>query len=321
MPLVSTPYHCPLPLRNGHLHTVVPSLLRRVPPVTTDRQRLATPDGDFLDVDRYRAGNHRLAVITHGLEGDSRQPYVQGLATALARAGFDVAAWNLRGCSGTPNRLPLSYHSGATNDLHTVLSHTLTDTPYRQAVLAGFSLGGNITLKYLADHAATLDSRIAAAVAFSVPCDLAASAAHLARPSNAIYMRRFLISLTAKIRAKRERFPGHIDTTGIEKMRTFQEFDDRYTAPLHGFRDAADYWARASCGPALHLLRVPALLVNAADDPFLPAACYPRAAAAASDHLFLETPRHGGHVGFASSMNSPTYWSESRALTFFDDVL
>ncbi|MDG2123068.1 MAG: alpha/beta fold hydrolase [Verrucomicrobiales bacterium] len=322
MPLVPTgSYRPPALLRNGHLHTIAPSLLRRVPLLTADRQRIPTPDGDFLDIDYYRAGNPRVAVIAHGLEGDSRQPYVQGLATALARAGYDIAAWNLRGCSGSPNLLPLSYHSGATNDLHTVLTSILTNTLYQKIVLAGFSLGGNITLKYLADHALTLDPRIAAAVAFSVPCDLAASATHLGNPSNRLYMARFLVSLTAKIRAKQKRFPGSIDTSGLDRIRTFKEFDDRYTAPLHGFRDAADYWARASSGPALHLLRVPALLVNALDDPFLPPACYPRETAAASDHLFLETPPRGGHVGFVSSLNSPAYWSESRAVTFFADVL
>jgi uncharacterized protein len=318
MPLVSeSSYLPPTGLSNGHVQTIFPALFRQVPLVTRERERIPTPDGDFLDLDwNLDRNSSRLAILTHGLEGDSRNPYMQGMAAALHRAGWDVLAWNLRGCSGEPNRLVSSYHSGATGDLHTVIQHALTAPRLRQVALVGFSLGGNLTLKYLGDFADTLDSRLIGAVAFSVPCDLASSSRRLEGWVQRLYMRRFLVTLRKKIREKMELFPGRLDDAGLDAMRTFREFDGAYTAPLHGYQDANDYWRRASCKPVLYRIGIPTLLVNARNDPFLAPPCFPSEAAGASSCFHLEVPASGGHIGFPAFNPQNEYWSESRAVEF-----
>jgi len=315
MPLIArSTYAAPFWLRGGHAQTIFPALFRRVPWITRERERIETPDGDFLDLDWARMGRtNRVAILAHGLEGDSRNAYVQGMVGALARAGWDVAAWNCRGCSGEPNRLLRSYHSGATEDLAAVVDHVLADGRYRRVDLVGFSLGGNITLKYLGDLGAEIDPRVTRAVAFSVPCDLASSSRQLESGANRIYMDRFMVNLRAKIRTKMRMFPGALSDDGLDAMRTFREFDGAYTAPLHGYRDAEDYWARASSRPVLGRIAIPALLVNARNDPFLPAECFPEAEARASAHFHLEAPREGGHIGFTAEGE---YWSETRAVEF-----
>ncbi len=303
----------------GHLQTILPAILRRVPIVTRIRERIETPDGDFLDLDwSDPSGSGNLAIITHGLEGNSTNACIQGMAGAFVRAGWDVLAWNLRGCSGEPNRLMRSYHSGSTDDLGTVIAHAARG--YQRIGLVGFSLGGNITLKYLGDAGAGIDPVIAGAVTFSVPCDLASSSLHLESPANRIYMRHFLGGLRKKIREKALMFPGRISEEGIGKMQTFREFDGAYTAPMNGFLSAEDYWQKASSRPVLEQIGVPALLVNARNDPFLPKECFPEEAAARSRFFRLESPRHGGHVGFFAPGRHGEFWSESRAVAFFSSL-
>lgn len=320
MPLLSAHYSPSWPLRCGHVQTIYAGLLRVVEGVHYQRERIDTPDGDFLDLDWSRVGSDRLVILSHGLEGTTQSRYVLGMTRALNRRGWDVLAWNFRGCSGEANRLPRSYHSGATDDLDTVIGHAVGG--YRNTALIGFSLGGNLTLKYLGERTSfDVERRIRAAAAFSVPCDLAEGSVQLARPSNALYMRRFMASLRQKIIDKAANHPAELDTIGIHGLRTFREFDDRYTAPLHGFADAEDYWKRCSCKPVLKHLAVPALLVNAEDDPFLPPACYPFDIARDHAHLFLCTPRYGGHLGFIAKNSSGEYWSERLAATFLENAL
>lgn len=314
MPLVPSTYRAPAFLRGGHLQTIHPALCRRVPVVTTCRERLELPDGDFLDLDWAGQGSDRLVILSHGLEASSKAPYIQGMAGALHRRGWDVLAWNCRGCSGEPNRLPRAYHSGASEDLHEVVRHALAVHPARRIDLVGFSLGGNMTLKYLGERSPS--PRIHRAVAFSVPCDLACSSARLGEALNWPYMERFLRSLRAKIREKHGRFPGLIDIAGIGQVRNFQQFDDRYTAPLHGFRDASDYWARSSSRQFLPHIPIPSLLVNAANDPFLGPGCFPRDEAVASELFHLEIPEDGGHCGFSSGDRES--WTEQRAAEFLE---
>jgi hypothetical protein len=314
VPLPDPPdYRPPWPLANGHVHTAWAGLVRRPPAVRCERERLETPDGDFIDIDRVRTGSRRVAVLSHGLEGSTGRASMRGMARALSGAGWDILAWNMRGCSGEPNRLLRSYHSGETGDLGFVLSTALGE--YESAALVGFSLGGNVTLKFAGERGA--DPRIAGVVAFSVPCDLAASSVHLERPAALPYMLRFMRSMRAKVRQKAAMFPGALDLDGLDRMRTFREFDDRYTAPIHGFRDAEDYWARSSCRPFLGAIRVPTLIVNALDDPFLPEACYPVDEARDSAFVHLETPRFGGHVAFVSR---GWYWSEWRVVKFLGEA-
>jgi len=318
-PVLPVHYDPPFGFRSAHLQTVYPTLFRKVPLVTDVRERIETTDGDFIDLDWSRPnGSGRLAIITYGLEGHSRSHYCQGMATALHRAGWDVLIWNFRGCSGEANRQLRSYHSGATGELQIVLEHVFANTHYSQVSLIGFSLGGNLTLKYLGDLGEDLDPRIRGAVALSVPCDLARSAKQLERWQNRIYMARFMRSLRAKVREKAQRFPDALSTDGLDRMRTFAQFDDSYTGPIHGFAGADDYWAQCSCRHVLDRIAVPTLLISALDDPFLTPECYPHEAAAVNPSFTLETPQHGGHLGFVDFNKEGTYWSERRTVAFLD---
>jgi predicted alpha/beta-fold hydrolase len=295
------------------------SQIRRVEASPYRRERLELDDGDFLDLDWLRADpsarSKRAVVVSHGLEGDAHRPYVRGMARAFARCGVDALAWNYRGCSGEPNRLVRAYHSGATDDLDAVVSHVL-GTGYERVDLVGFSLGGNLSLKYAAEQAEQMDERVGRVAVFSVPVDLAASSKYLARPAARPYMRYFLRKLVRKVESKADLFPDQIDLDGLRAMRTFGEFDDRYTAPWHGFESAEHYWAEASALPVLREIRRPALLVNASDDPFLPPSCYPVYEAGMNPNVRLELPKWGGHVGFVEFRRDGLYWSERRALAF-----
>ena len=319
MPLVAhRHYQSPFYLFNGHLQTIVPSLWRTVPDVDYQRERLELPDGDFLDLDWSRLPEHRptdgFAIVSHGLEGDASRPYMRGMVRALNRTGLDALAWNYRSCGGEMNRLLRSYHLGDTADLDLVLRHALATGRYRRAYLLGFSAGGNVTLKYLGEDAAHVPTEVQRAAVFSVPTDLQASSEHIGRPQNQVYMRRFLKSLRQKIRDKAALLPGQVDLEGLEALRNFPQFDDKYTAPMHGFDSAEAYYRHASSGRYLSGIQIPTLVVNAQNDPFLPASCYPREVAANSPFVFLETPSEGGHVGFAES--SGEYYSERRAVEF-----
>jgi predicted alpha/beta-fold hydrolase len=314
-------YQPPPFFRNPHLQTLFPTLFRRVPGISYTRERISTPDDDFLDLDWVRRGSNRLVVVSHGLEGDSQRAYVKGMVRAALKQGFDALAWNFRGCSGVPNRQPRLYHSGSDNDLETVLRHVLEHCDYRAIALVGFSMGGNVSLVYLGRRQHAIDPRIKCCVAFSVPGDLADCSRALARPENRIYMKRFLKMLHAKVRMGQERFPELINDRDYHLIRNFYDFDNRYTAPLHGFKDAEDYWRQCSAARFIPGIRIPTLLVSALDDPFLGPGCYPRKEAAANPVFTFETPAHGGHVGFVSFNREKIYWSETRALAFINGNL
>ena len=309
-------YNAPFLLRNGHMQTLYPSLFRTVNGVRYRRERIDTPDGDFLDLDWSRVGSRRLAVISHGLEGNSQRHYVRGMVKALNGGLVDALAWNFRGCSGEPNRLLRMYHNGVIDDLHWVVTHAAQTGRYDAIYLVGFSLGGNLSLLYLGKQAHNLPDRIRGAVVFSVPCDLTDASRQLDKRSNAIYMHNFLASLHLKLRAKQHRFPEALDDTNFHGIKTFRQFDDRYTAPLHGFESAQDYWTKCSSKPWLERIQVPTLIVNAADDPFLAGGCYPVQECRRNPRLVLEIPRNGGHVGFVRFNSRGRYWSEDRALGF-----
>lgn len=300
--------------RSGHFQTVYPSLFRHVDDVSYERERVDLPDGDFVDIDRSSVGSRRLAMVLHGLEGNTDRAYVRGMVRALNRAGIDAAAVNFRGCSGEINRLPRFYHSGDTDDLR-FLIHRLAPS-FSEIDLIGFSMGGNVVLKYLGEEGAAIHPLIRRAVVFSVPCHLASSAGRLASWSNRIYLRRFLKMLREKIVQKSRNVPGARDDAGFESIRNFKDFDDRYTAPLHGFRDAEDYWEQSSSIRLIPDISIPTLMVNSLDDPFLALPCYPIALAQNHPYVTLELPRWGGHVGFVGS--GTMYWSEQRALEFLN---
>ncbi|SES92137.1 YheT family hydrolase [Hymenobacter actinosclerus] len=322
MPLVTeSKYQPPFYLFNGHLQTIVPSLWRTVPEVQYQRERVEIEDGDFLDLDwsRQPAGgplSNTLAIVSHGLEGDAGRPYVRGMVRALNQAGLDALAWNYRSCGGEMNRLLRSYHLGDTDDLDFVVRYALSIGRYRRVLLTGFSAGGNVTLKYLGENPARVPTEVERAAVFSVPTDLRASSHHIGRLENRVYLNRFLKTLREKMRQKAALLPGQVDLTDLELLKDFPEFDDRFTAPMHGFASADEYYAHASSGRYLSGIRIPTLLVNAQNDPFLPPSCFPHETAAASPHVFLETPTDGGHVGFGEGAPDGAYYSERRAVEF-----
>lgn len=311
--LTATNYAAPFLLSNRHLNTIFPTLFRRVPPVQYVRERINTPDNDFLDLDFSRIGSRTAVVILHGLEGSSNRTYVTGMVNIFNERGFDTVSMNFRGCSGECNKALRFYHSGETGDLQTVIDHISQD--YDQIHLVGFSLGGNITLKYVGERGSSINKQIRSAVAISVPVDLHDSSSELEKRHNTIYRMRFIRSLGEKLIEKARFYPDDISLDGLSAIRTFREFDDRYTAPLHGFKDAVDYWKQSSSVFYLSGIAIPTLLINALDDPFLGKGSYPFNAATSNPNFHFETPGEGGHVGFVT-FSEKYYWSEKRAWQF-----
>jgi len=317
MPLVtSSSYKPSLLFRSSNINTTFASKFRKVFGVSYNRERIDTPDGDFLDIDWMLNRSERIAILCHGFEGNSRRVYMKGMVRALTGAGYDAVAMNYRGCSGEPNRLLRSYHAGATDDLHTVVSHVNIDKGYKEIYLIGFSMGGNLVLKYLGEDLFPVPSSVRGAAAISTPCDLASSVAVLDSFSRSIYTRRFLRFLHRKIKDKMKIYPGEIDDVGYSSIKTLRAFDDRY-AYINGFRDADDYYESASSKQFISRIQKKTILINARDDPFLHADCFPIDEAKKSKFLYLEMPRHGGHMGFVTRNPDGVYWHENRILEFF----
>lgn len=306
-------------LPGGHAQTVFSNLWRAPLGPRPRRERWETPDGDFLDVDRHGDPARPTVLVLHGLEGSSRAPYVRRMIRALLRRGLAVAALNFRGCSGEENRLPRLYHSGETGDLAFAAGRLAAERPGRPLGVAGFSLGGNVAAKWLGESGQDLPPEVRAGAVVSVPFDLAASARALDGGGfwPWVYRERFLRMLRAKALAKARRFPGLLDAAAVRSARSFQEFDDRATAPLHGFAGAADYWSRCSSGPFLPGVRRPLLALAAADDPMVPASALPLPASGRSPQVDLHVLPAGGHVGFVEGPPwSFRFWAERRAAEF-----
>lgn len=314
MPLRKSDYQPSFFFRNGHLNTIYSSLCRKTKSVPFQRKRIHTPDDDFLDLDVLENGSKKIVVLCHGLEGSSASKYIQATAALLSTQGYAIAAMNYRFCSGEINRQLLTYHSGRTEDLHTVIQTLL---PHYQAIyLVGFSLGGNLVLKYNGDGIFPLDPKIKASVAVSVPVDLHGSSLVLQRTDNLLYTWRFLRTLSKKIKLKHQQYPKEINLDHLKKIKKLIDFDDYYTSQLNGFKDALDYYAQASSKQFLSSITHPTLLINALDDPFLSESCFPYEAAENNPHFFLMTPAHGGHVGFISK--GQFYWSEEQIVAFLN---
>ncbi|MCA6073609.1 YheT family hydrolase [Fulvivirga sedimenti] len=308
-------YKAPQIYISPHLETIIPALFRRVKDVIYQRERIETPDGDFLDLDWIRDNRDHLIIISHGLEGDSQRPYIKGMARAFSKKGYDILAWNFRGCSGEMNRKPRFYHSGATEDLRHIISHALKNG-YEKISLVGFSLGGNLTLKYLGEG--SVPAQIQNAVTFSVPLHLLSSCEQISQPGNWMYSRRFLVNLKEKIRLKEAALPGSMDVTLLDNIKTLIDFDNAYTAPLHGYRDAVDYYEKCSALYFLDKIETPTLLINARNDPFLSEKCYPVTELADHPYITFRVPHQGGHVGFTSFNPHGVFWSEQQAIHFVE---
>jgi uncharacterized protein len=307
-------YKPPLFLFNAHLETIYPALMRRVKLQPYQRERIATPDNDFLDLDWLKQSSPRLAIISHGLEGNTQRAYMKGMAKALFAHGYDVLAWNYRGCSEEINRQLRFYHSGATDDLDHVIRHALGSGLYNEINLIGFSLGGNLTLKYLGEKRNRPEA-IKKAVAYSVPMDLHTSCLQISQPGNWIYTQRFLKSLRKKVTEK-SNYRKELDIRALSKIKTLMEFDDHFTGPIHGYKNALDYYEQCSAIRFLDQIALPTLIVNAQNDPFLSKECYPSDQLKTHPFVKVEIPQRGGHVGFTQFHENGLYWSEVRALAF-----
>lgn len=321
MPLLSSSYKRPGFFLSRHLETIYPVVFRDVSDVRYKRERLELADGDFLDLDWIRKGNKNLLILSHGLEGNTESKYLKGMARAATKAGYDVLTWNYRGCSEEMNRNFRFYHSGESADLDLVVKYVLSLEAYEKIGMIGFSIGGNITLKYLGEQGSNLSPFIKAAVTFSAPCDLKAGAEHMALWKSKFYMNRFLRNLHAKVLAKAVQYPDKINDQNFHQIKNFLQFDELYTAPIHGFKDAMDYYRKSSSLFYLTEIKIPTLLVSALNDPFLAKECYPFEQAKTNSNFFLETPETGGHCGFYEKNPDGNYWSDNRALEFLANHL
>ncbi|MBO0590948.1 alpha/beta fold hydrolase [Cellulophaga sp. E16_2] len=319
MPLVASTYNPPILFKNGHLSTIYSGIFRKVDGVAQERERITLFDTDFLDLDWSFASqkSNKVMIILHGLEGSAQRPYIMGSAKVFNQNGYDACAINLRSCSGAPNLLFRSYHSGATEDLDAVIQHILTNKSYDEIYIKGFSLGGNLALKYLGEKR-EIPKAVKGAVAVSVPCDLYSSLKQLLLPENRLYAARFKKHLVEKLRVKQELFPNEISDKDIASIKTLKDFDDIYTSRAHGFTDAIDYYTKSSCLPFLPNIKIPTLIINSKNDSFLGPECYPYTEAEENKNLFLETPNFGGHVGFYGVKN--TTYTEKRCLNFLNEL-
>ncbi len=306
-------------LRGRHAQTLAGKYLRSGSGLPLERRRVDTPDGDFLDLDfaPEPASDAPLVVLLHGLEGSTQREYMSLMFRELSDRGLRGVGMNFRGCGGESNRLPRAYHSGDTGDLAHVIARLRRTRPRRPIGAAGFSLGGNVLLKYLGERgdAAAID----AAVAVSVPFDLPGSAERLSTGiMGRTYGAYFLRSLRRKVREKRHLLNGKVDVDRTLAARTLRDFDDALTAPVHGFADADDYYARADVRRHLAHIRVPALLIQARDDPFLPRGAAPDAIVADNPHLTAAFTDRGGHLGFVEGALPwhPHFWAEREAARF-----
>jgi len=300
-------------LPGPHLQTLFPSLFRQRRPPQLTRERLELPDGDFLDLEWTDRTAGNIVLVLHGLEGSLESHYASGMLAALAQQGYNACLMYLRGCSGEPNRLPYSYHSGKTDDLDFVVRAIQDRLPGESLAIIGFSLGGNILLKWLGEQGAS--AGISTAAAISVPFDLNQAALRLEHGWSRIYQHHLLKKLYGSARRKSRSHPLPWPAERLNELKTFRRFDNEITAPMNGFRDVDDYYNRASSKQFLKSIQVPTLLIQARDDPFLPARALPQNDDL-SPEVIMELSNRGGHVGFVAGCNPlhPQYWLEQRII-------
>jgi len=315
MPLISGADFIPVKrFRNGHYNTFIPALLYRNPKVNYTRKRITTPDDDFIDIDYSKVGSKKAVIILHGLEGDSSSGYMLHFTDYYNRQGYDVICPNYRGCSGEINKQIRMYNSGTTDDLHLVVKTVIA--PYDHVDIIGFSLGGNQVLKYLGEQLYDIPKSLRKGVAISAPVHLHNASLELLRLQNFAYQIRFIASLWKKALAKKRQFPDQIKLQ-LLKMWNLYRFDEYFTAPIYGYKDAKDYYDSNSSLQFLETLEKPTLLINSYDDPFLGDLCYPVELAQDSNNFYLCATEYGGHVGFAKD-GSDRNWFKEKTLSFLE---
>jgi predicted alpha/beta-fold hydrolase len=306
------PCHPPKTEFNGHLQTIIPALRPTKLHYCPESIIVHTPDNDFLEVDHYKNKHQKLLILTHGLEGNSTSKYIVRFINYFFPKGYDVLAWNMRGCGKHLNNKRHFYHSGYTQDLDLLVQKYKSQ--YEQIYLAGFSLGGNLTLKWMGEQGDQTPQEIAKTICFSVPCHLATASVHIQKSWLGLYNRRFLMALKSKIKRKQVRYPEwHIKPGLIAK--TIPEFDNAITAPLHGYMSAADYYTENSSLFFLPRIRKTTLLINAWNDPMLSKECFPKYSSEA--FRFLPSAL-GGHCGFETIALPNRGWMEQVSEVFFE---
>jgi uncharacterized protein len=317
-------YRSPWWLMGAHAQTIYPPLFARRPVMAYQRERWDTtpngkPDGDFIDVDRIAgASTLPMLVVFHGLEGSSKSIYALNLMAAAQARGWRGMVPHFRGCSGEINRLPRAYHSGDAAEIDWILRRVKAEAPDQPVYVVAISLGGNASLKWLGEQGSAATSVVEALAAVSAPLDLMASGAALGQGFCKLYSKMFLATMKKTALRKLELHPGIFNRDVVVAARTLREFDNEVTAPLHGYRDTDDYWTRASAKPGLANVRVPTLVLNAQNDPFLPASALPKKTEVSS-HVTLNFPQHGGHVGFLSApFPGDGTWMPQRVFQFFE---
>jgi uncharacterized protein len=319
----NTTYQPPKWQFNAHIQTIYPSIFRKIP-VSYQRERVELPDGDFLDLDWSfveKSHGRKLVIVTHGLEGDSTRHYVTGMVKKMNDNGYDGLGWNCRSCSGEMNRLPRFYHHGDIDDIRFVVNYAIEKYKYEEVILVGFSMGGSMTLRLLGESPDLLPKEVKLGVAVSVPLDLFTSVFELYKSGRRFYMKRFISKLGKKIQVKSQQHPNNelISYEGYGKIKNFEQFDSRYTAPMFGFKNAHDFYRKAGAKPFLKNIKIPTLIIQAKNDPFLSPECLDLGDAESNEHVKLQLLEYGGHVGFMLP-NSTETWVEQRVVDLLNEI-
>ncbi|MFC5047558.1 YheT family hydrolase [Aquimarina hainanensis] len=320
MPIISSSYSPSYLFRNGHISTIYPNLFRKVSGVIQQRERIELKDRDFIDLDwSYSTVQaSKLCILIHGLEGNGQRQYITGLAKYLNQNNWDTVAINLRNCSGEPNRKYRSYYAGVSEDLDFIINYISSSYAYSSLSICGFSLGGNVLLKYLGEGR-EIPSQVCSGVAISTPCNLYDSLLQLNKPENVLYRIRFLRHLKKKLLEKQILFPDKIRISDIKKCKNLIDIDNLYTSVAHGYTNALDYYQKCSSKQFLPSIKIPSLIINAKNDTFLGADCYPYTEASQNKNVFLETPDFGGHVGYY--LPNHVFYNEIRTFEFIEEHL
>ena len=304
---------------NGHLQTVIPALSAGSK-VNYERERFITKDDDFVDLDWIKGGHKNLVILTHGLEGNSDRIYIRNGAKWFSDRNWDVIAWNCRSCSGEINRAKRLYSHGEIEDIGEIVEHALKTNDYENIAMVGYSMGGNVTMKYLGANGKNVPSKVKVGVAFSSPTDLYSSTIRLEKWDNYLYNKRFLRSLKGKMRQKAEKFPDLVDINNFKKVKNWDDFMRLFYAPLHDCASVEEFYQYASARNFVGGTDRPILLVNALNDTLLTPECSPVEIAKNHPLLYLENPAEGGHCGFPLAGKTHS-WAEMRAWEFINEQL
>lgn len=318
MPILASDFNPSLPFKNAHFNTMYRPLFMK-DTINYKRKRITTWDADFIDLDFSIVGSSSLVLLIHGLEGSANSNYMISTSNYLNKDGFDTVSMNLRSCSGEDNLLLKTYHSGKTDDVDFIIKHLIANYNYQNIIIVGFSLGGNLTLKYLGEYN-DIPTQVKGGIAISVPIDLTSSQAELIKLKNKIYLNEFIKSIKLKMLEKADKFPDfNLNKELLFKATKFRHLEKQYTVPVFGFKNSEDYWQKASSKPYIPKIKAPTLLINSLDDSFLSKECYPFDEAENSSKFHLLTPNYGGHVGFISSFSDQEKWIEKNITHFIKE--